>query len=171
VTLWFTGLSGAGKTTVCREIGRLLKSRGKKVELLDGDQLREQLNMGLGFSKDDRQKNAAAAIYIARLLTRNGIIVLTSFISPYRSIRESARASIGSFVEVYVCCPLEECARRDVKGLYKKAYSGEIQHFTGVSDPFEEPEFSELVLYTDRETISQSATRVIEYLKTKGFIE
>ncbi|WP_410514161.1 adenylyl-sulfate kinase [Paenibacillus sp. BR2-3] len=170
VTLWFTGLSGAGKTTVCLEVGRLLKLRGLKVELLDGDKMREQLNAGLGFSKDDRRKNVATAAYVARLLTRNGVIVLASFVSPYKSMRESARASIGSFAEVYVRCPLEECARRDVKGLYKKAFSGEIQHFTGVSDPFEDPEFPELVLYTDQETINQSAARVMEYLKTNGFI-
>ncbi|CAM3901572.1 adenylyl-sulfate kinase [Cohnella lubricantis] len=170
VTLWFTGLSGAGKTTVCLEVARLLALRGVKAELLDGDEMRGQLTAGLGFSKEDRRKNTATAAYIARLLTRNGIIVLASFVSPYKSIRESARESIGSFAEVYVCCPLEECARRDVKGLYKKAFSGEIGQFTGVSDPFEPPEAPELVLHTDRETVDQCAARVVEFLETRGYI-
>jgi len=170
VAVWFTGLSGAGKSTISEAVAERLRKRQIPVEILDGDVMRQKLAPDLGFSKQDRYANIARAAYVAQLLVKNGILVLAPFISPYRDMREYVRREIGSFVEVYVKCSLEECIRRDVKGLYQKALSGEIAAFTGISDPFEEPEHPDLVLETDRETVEQSADKVVEYLLQKGWI-
>jgi adenylylsulfate kinase len=170
VTLWFTGLSGSGKTTISRLVEKKLKSASINVEPLDGDILRHHITSELGFSKSDRQKNLERAAYIAKILTRNDIIVLASFISPYKSMRDYCKKEVGSFVEIYVKCSIEECIRRDVKGLYKKALNGEIERFTGISDPFEQPEKPDLVLETDKETARESAAKVVSYLRDKGYI-
>lgn len=164
VTVWLTGLSGSGKTTISQLVETRLKTIQIKVELIDGDIFREQFASDLGFSKEERRKNIERASRLCHLLTRNDVIVLASFITPYRNMRDLARKNIGSFLEVYVKCPLEECVKRDVKGLYKKALAGEIQQFTGISDPFEEPEHPELVLETDRETAEESAEKIVRYL-------
>ena len=139
VTVWFTGLSGAGKTTISRAVAEKLRSLDCKLEILDGDIVRENLTKGLGFSKEDREENIRRIGFVAHLLTRNGVIVLVSAISPYRSMREEAKQRIGDFVEVFVNAPLNVCEERDVKGLYKKARAGEIKQFTGISDPYEPP--------------------------------
>src|SRR5713226_10340154 len=138
-TLWFTGLSGAGKSTLATMAAEELRRRGHYVEVLDGDEVRTNLSKGLGFSKEDRDTNIRRIGYVAQLLTRNGAIVITAAISPYRAIRDEIRGRIGDFVEVYAKCPLDALVARDVKGLYKKALAGEIKEFTGVSDPYEEP--------------------------------
>lgn len=170
VTLWFTGLSGSGKSTVSRALEANLRHRNIKVEVLDGDILREEVFQGLGFSKEDRSMNVRAATYLAHMLTRNDIIVLASFISPYRMMREESRKKIGSFLEVYVHCSLEECIRRDVKGLYRKALNGEIKQFTGITDPYETPEYPDLILETDQDTVEQCTEQVVEYLIRHRYI-
>jgi len=169
-TLWFTGLSGAGKTTVAQVVERALRERGLNVEVLDGDMVRTHLSKGLGFSREDRDTNIRRIGFVANLLTRNGVAVIVAAISPYRAIRDEARAEIKRFAEVFVKCPLEECARRDVKGLYKKAMAGEIPAFTGVSDPYEEPLDPELVLDTTKEGPEESARRVIATLERLGYL-
>jgi len=170
VTVWFTGLSGAGKTTVAKEIERQLKQRGIYVQRLDGDIVRQHLTKDLGFSKEDRDENIMRNSFVAKLLTQNDIITLCSFISPYRETRQKARELIGEFIEVYVNAPLEVCEERDVKGLYKKARAGEIENFTGISDPYEPPENPDIELRTDKETVEESARKVITYLEEKGYI-
>ncbi|TCJ20322.1 adenylyl-sulfate kinase, partial [Rubrobacter taiwanensis] len=147
-TLWFTGLSGAGKTTISEIVEKELRERLGKVEVLDGDIVRTNLSKGLGFSKEDRDINVLRIGFVANLLTRNGVAVIVSAISPYKEARDQVRREIGEFVEVYVDAPVEVCAERDVKGLYKKAFSGEIQQFTGVSDPYEPPVAPELHIRT-----------------------
>ncbi len=169
-TLWFTGLSGAGKTTVSRVIERELRNRGYKVEVLDGDVVRENLSKGLGFSKEDRDTNIRRIGFVCELLTRNGVIAITAAISPYRSVREENRTRIGRFVEVYAKCPLDVLAERDVKGLYKKALRGEIKNFTGVDDPYEEPLNPDVVIESDRESVEESAAKVIAKLEALGYI-
>ncbi len=169
-TLWFTGLSGSGKTTIAREVEKELRRRGLKVERLDGDIVRQGLTRDLGFSKEDRDKNIERVTFVAKLLTRNGVAVLCSFISPYRARRAKSREEIGEFIEVYVECPVEVCAQRDVKGLYAKAFAGEIENFTGVSDPYEPPENPEIVCHTAEETVEESAAKVIAYLEGHGYI-
>src|SRR5688572_31017347 len=152
-TLWFTGLSGAGKTTISKEVEEQLRSRGSKLEILDGDVVRENLSKGLGFSKEDRDTNIRRIAFVANLLSRNGVPVITAAISPYRDIRGEAREMMGErFVEAYVKASVETCEARDVKGLYAKARSGEIKEFTGVSDPYEPPENPELVLDTESQS-------------------
>ena len=170
VTIWFTGLSGAGKSTIANVLIDRLKKEGRRVELLDGDIVRTNLSKGLGFSKEDRDTNIRRIGFVAHLLTRNGVIAITAAISPYRSIRDENRALIKNFIEVYVKCPLEECVRRDVKGLYKKAMAGEIKEFTGVSDPYEEPLRAEVVVETDKESPEQSADRVMAKLQALGYL-
>jgi adenylylsulfate kinase len=167
-TLWFTGLSGAGKTTIAHIVEKTLRERGLNVEILDGDVVRTQLSKGLGFSREDRDTNIRRIAFVANLLTRNGVAVIVAAISPYRALRDEARAMIGRFVEVFVSAPLEECVRRDVKGLYKKAIAGEIPVFTGVSDPYEEPLHPELIVDTTKESPEDSGRRVIATLERLG---
>jgi adenylyl-sulfate kinase len=170
-TLWFTGLSGAGKTTLAQRIETDLRQRGLKVELLDGDVVRTNLSKGLGFSKEDRDTNIKRIGFVCKLLTRNGVIAIASAISPYREVRDYVRNDIGDFIEVYVKCPLDVLMERDVKGLYKKALAGEIANFTGVSDPYEEPLNAEVVVETDRETVDQSMSKILDKLTALGYLE
>ncbi|HEK84949.1 MAG: adenylyl-sulfate kinase [Candidatus Saccharicenans sp.] len=170
-TLWFTGLPCSGKSAVADRVAEILRSRNLKVERLDGDIVRKSLCRDLGFSREHRNENIRRVTFVAKLLTRNGVAVLTSFISPYREIRDEARREIGEFIEVYVKCPLEVCMARDVKGMYQKAIKGEIKEFTGISDPYEEPLQPELVLETDKETLEESAQKVINCLKKLGYLD
>jgi adenylylsulfate kinase len=172
-TLWFTGLSGAGKSTVANAVGAQLEKAGRLVEYLDGDVVRTHLSKGLGFSKEDRDTNIERIGWVASRLTRHGAAVLVSAISPYEATRRKARALVeefGPFVEVFVEASVEECARRDVKGLYVKALAGEIKEFTGVSDPYEPPSAPELVLHTEQETPHESAQRVVDKLEELGLL-
>lgn len=169
-TLWMTGLSGAGKTTIARILEQRLKERGIRFERLDGDVVRESLTRDLGFSKEDRDKNIERVTFVAKLLSRNGVGVICSFISPYRAQREMVRQQVTNFIEVFVHAPLEVCAERDVKGLYEKAMRGEIPNFTGVSDPYEAPEDPDILIPTHMETSEASAQRIITYLEEKGLI-
>lgn len=155
-TLWFTGLSGAGKSTVSEQIYARLKQAGAKVELLDGDAVREHLSKGLGFSKEDRDTNIRRIGFVCELLSRNGIIAIVAAISPYRDVRDEVRSRIENFVEVHVTCPIEVLAERDVKGLYKKALAGEIGSFTGVSDPYEPPLNAEVTVDSSKQSIEES---------------
>lgn len=170
-TLWFTGLSGAGKSTLADIIERELRERGLNVEVLDGDVVRTNLSKGLGFSKEDRDTNIRRIGFVAHLLSRNGVAAITAAISPYRNVRRECREMIGDFVEVFVKCPVEVCAERDVKGLYKKALAGEIPQFTGVSDPYEDPENPEVIVETDKETIDESARKIMAKLEELGYVE
>jgi adenylylsulfate kinase len=171
VVIWFTGLSGAGKSTLAEAIAPRLRGHGKRVEILDGDVVRTNLSKGLGFSREDRDTNIARIAFVAHLLARNGVVVITAAISPFRETREKARALIGDFVEVHVAPPLEECIRRDVKGLYKKAIAGEIQQFTGISDPYEEPHSPELRLDTSVLSVDEGAARILSKLRELGYLE
>jgi len=170
VTLWFTGLSGSGKTTIAIEVEKELKKRGYRVQRLDGDIVRQHLTRDLGFSKEDRDENIRRVSFVAKLLTDHDIITLCCFISPYRKARQEARELIGEFVEVYVNAPLELCEARDVKGLYKKARAGEIEEFTGISDPYEPPEEPEIELKTDIISKNICVTKVVEYLNVRDYI-
>jgi adenylyl-sulfate kinase len=169
-TLWFTGLSGAGKSTISGIIEKRLREAGARIEVLDGDVVRENLSKGLGFSKEDRDINIRRIGFVCELLSRNGVIAMVAAISPYRAVREEIRSGIANFVEVYVECPLEVVAGRDVKGLYKKAIAGEIPQFTGVSDPYEPPLHPEVVVHSDRESPEESANRVWAKLEELGLI-
>ncbi|RMD96876.1 MAG: adenylyl-sulfate kinase [Calditrichaeota bacterium] len=169
-TIWLTGLSGAGKSTISTHLVPLLKERGCKVEVLDGDIVRTNLSKGLGFSKEDRDTNIRRIGFVCHLLTRNGVFVIAAAISPYRSVREENRRLIKDFVEVYVKASLETCIERDVKGLYKKALAGEIKSFTGVSDPYEPPENPELICDTEHESPAESAQKIIRKLEELGYI-
>ncbi|GER83065.1 MAG: adenylyl-sulfate kinase [Thermogemmatispora sp.] len=170
-TLWFTGLSGAGKSTLARAVEQRLRARGRNVEVLDGDEVRTHLSKGLGFSREDRDTNIKRIAFVCKLLTRNGVICISAAISPYREAREWARREIGRFVEIYVKCPLEVCRARDVKGLYRLVDEGKIKNFTGVDDPYEEPEQPELVIETDRETLEESVARIFARLVELGYLE
>jgi len=170
-TIWFTGLSGAGKTTISQIVEAELRRRGRKVEVLDGDVVRTNLSKGLGFSKEDRDINIRRIGFVCHLLSRNGVVAIAAAISPYREIRDENRALIKDFVEVYVECPLEVLAERDVKGLYKKALAGEIKNFTGVDDPYESPPAPEVVCRTDRETPAESAARIFARLEELGYLQ
>lgn len=173
--LWFTGLSGAGKSTLAEYLAAEFKKREYKVELLDGDEIRTNLSKGLGFSKEDRDTNIRRIGWVARVLARNNVIAITAAISPYQEIRNEIRAETEAeghvaFVEVYAYAPLDALVARDVKGLYKKAISGEIKNFTGVSDPYEAPEKPEVTAHTSTETIEESAARILKYLSDQGII-
>jgi adenylylsulfate kinase len=168
--VWLTGLSGAGKTTIAHALAERLKSAGYKVEILDGDVVRQHFSKGLGFSKEDRIENIKRVAYVAHLLARNGVVVIVALISPYREGRNYARQLIGDFVEVYVKCPLNVLIERDVKGLYAKALRGEIQNFTGISDPYEPPENPEVVVETDKETVDESVDKIWQALIESGYI-
>jgi adenylylsulfate kinase len=172
-TLWFTGLSGSGKTTIAHLVGPALEERGAIVEYLDGDTVRTHLSKGLGFSKEDRDTNIERIGWVASRLTRHGAAVICAAISPYEETRRKARAMVeeyGAFVEVYVKASVEECARRDVKGLYEKAFAGEITGFTGVDDPYEEPSAAEIVLETEEQSAEESARAVVDTLEERGLI-
>ena len=171
VTLWFTGLSGSGKTTVSELVRDALLRAGYKIEVLDGDVVRTNLSKGLGFSKEDRDINIKRIGFVCNLLTRNGVIAIAAAISPYREIRDYNRKEIGDFVEIYCNCPLEVLIERDVKGLYKKAIAGEIKNFTGVSDPYEEPKNPEIILNTDKESVEESAKKVIDKIVEMGYVD
>jgi adenylylsulfate kinase len=169
--LWFTGLSGSGKSTITTHLVKELRKRGSKLEVLDGDVVRENLSKGLGFSKEDRDTNIRRIAFVANLLSRNEVPVITAAISPYRDIRDEARQMMGDrFVEAYVKASVETCEQRDVKGLYAKARSGEIKEFTGVSDPYEPPQDPELVLETERQSPEESAKQILVYLEERELI-
>jgi adenylylsulfate kinase len=172
-TLWFTGLSGAGKTTIAELVRPELERRGRRVEWLDGDEVREHLSRGLGFSKEDRDTNIDRIGWVASRLTRHGAAVIVSAISPYAEARGRARAMVeeyGTFIEVFVDASVEECARRDVKGLYERAFRGEIKEFTGVSDPYEAPANPEIRIESEHEDPAESAQRILELLEQRGLI-
>lgn len=170
VTVWFTGLSGAGKSTLADAVEKKLRSLGMKIERLDGDIVRKSLTKDLGFSKEDRDKNIERVTFVAKLLTRNGVMSLVSFISPYRAMRDHARQETGNFVEVYVKCPLDVCAGRDVKGLYAKAKNGEIPNFTGVNDPYEEPLNPEITVETHAQPLEVCVEHIISRLRELGYV-
>ena len=169
-TLWFTGLSGAGKSTISTRVAEELRRRGQRVELLDGDIVRTNLSKGLGFSKEDRDENVRRIGFVCDLLSRNGVAAIAAVISPYRQIRDELRGRISNFVEVYVECPLEALIERDVKGLYKKALAGEITNFTGVSDPYEPPLNPDVVVRTAEETPEQSVVAILARLEALGYL-
>lgn len=168
--IWFTGLSGAGKSTVSTMLADRLRAQGAKLELLDGDEVRTHLSKGLGFSKEDRDENVRRIGYVCQLLARNGVIAIAAAISPYRAVREELRARIPSFIEVYAECPVEVLAQRDVKGLYRRAVAGEIAQFTGVSDPYEPPRDPEVTIRSDQETPEESTERIWATLERLGLI-
>lgn len=173
-TLWLTGLSGAGKSTLALELKAELRNRGVEVELLDGDEVRTNLSKGLGFSKEDRDTNIRRIGYVSRLLARNGVGVISAAISPYREVRDEVRSGTekdgAAFIEVFVKCPIDILATRDVKGLYKKALAGEIKEFTGISDPYEEPRRPDITVETDRETVDESTSKIIRELEKRRVI-
>ncbi len=169
-TVWFTGLPSAGKTTLARLLEKALVQRGCRVEVLDGDEVRQRLSRGLGFSKEDRDENIRRVSYVANLITRCGGVAITCAISPYRQLRDEARREIGHFVEVYVQCPLDVCIARDVKGLYAKALRGEISQFTGISDPYEEPLNPEVVVDTDSQRPEESVAIILQRLEELGYL-
>lgn len=170
VTLWFTGLPCSGKSTISQLVYQHLRQAGRKVELLDGDEVRQHLTKGLGFSKEGRDENIRRIGYVCHLLTRNGVVAIAAAISPYRAVRDEVRRMIGSFVEIYLDCPVEVCMQRDVKGMYKKALAGELQGFTGVSDPYEPPLHPELTLHTDKEPPEACAARLLRRLAEMGYL-
>ena len=173
-TLWLTGLSGAGKTTLAELLKTELRARGVGVEVLDGDEVRTNLSKGLGFSKEDRDTNIRRIGYVCRLLSRNGVATVSAAISPYSAVRDEVRRAVeqdgSEFIEVFVKCPIGVLAERDVKGLYKKALAGELKGFTGVSDPYEEPLAPDVVVETDRESVEFSSTKILLELEQRGLI-
>jgi adenylylsulfate kinase len=169
-TIWFTGLSGSGKSTLSEILEQRLQAHGHNVEIMDGDIVRTHLSKGLGFSREDRDTNIKRIAFVCNLLSRNGVICISAAIAPYREARAWAREHIGNFVEIYVKCPLDVCRARDVKGLYKLVDEGKIKNFTGVDDPYEEPEHPELVVETDKETIEESISRIFAKLEELGYI-
>lgn len=168
--LWFTGLSGSGKTTISKALEPELRARGCKVEILDGDVVRTHLSKGLGFSKEDRDTNIRRIGFVAHLLSRNGVATITAAISPYKAIRDEVRAMSPNFVEIYVKATLEVCETRDVKGMYAKARAGEIKGFTGIDDPYEEPLNPEIICNTDRESVAESVAKILSKLEQLGYI-
>jgi adenylyl-sulfate kinase len=169
-TLWFTGLPSSGKSTLARRVEETLLERGMNVEVLDGDEVRENLSKGLGFSKQDRDTNIRRIGFVAKLLSRNGVVAITAAISPYKDVRDEMRSAIGRFVEVYVACPIDVLKERDVKGLYKKALAGEIKHFTGVDDPYEPPVKPEIHIDSDRESVDESVAKIIRTLEVMNLV-
>jgi len=169
-TLWFTGMSGSGKSTLAEAVEKELLERGLNVEILDGDIIRTNLSKGLGFSKEDRDINIRRVGFVCNLLTRNGAVALAACISPYKAIRDENREMIGRFVEVYCQAPVEKLIERDVKGLYKKALAGEIKGFTGIDDPYEEPDKAEIVVNTTEETVEESVAKILRTLELMGHI-
>jgi adenylyl-sulfate kinase len=170
-TVWFTGLPSSGKSTVAHKVEKLLREKGHKVEVFDGDVIRKNLCSDLGFSKEDRDTNIKRIAFVCKLMTRNDVVAIAAAISPYRETRDYARKEIGKdFLEVYVRCPLSVCKDRDVKGLYKKALSGELKGFTGIDDPYEEPLNPELILHTDKESVEESVQRVMAELEKRRYL-
>jgi adenylylsulfate kinase len=169
-TLWFTGLSGSGKSTIAERVALKLERKGIPVEILDGDVVRNHLSKGLGFTREDRDENIKRVGFICQILTRHGVVAIASVISPYREAREYNRQKIKNFVEVYTRCPVEVCAQRDLKGLYQKAVAGEIKGFTGVDDPYEPPLNPEVVCMTDLESVDESVEKVLLRLTDLGYI-
>lgn len=169
--MWFTGLPCSGKTTVADGVAKYLRSKGAKTERLDGDIVRKSLTKDLGFSKQDRDTNIDRVVFVSKLLSRNGVATLISFVAPYRKKRAMARGETTNFIEVYLKCPVEICRQRDVKGMYKKALAGEIKDFTGVDDPYEEPENPEITLETSKEKPQESVKNVIDWLSKQGLIK
>ena len=170
VTVWFTGLSGSGKSTIAAKLNEILVEKAYKTEILDGDIIRQNLTKGLGFSKEDRDENIRRIGFVAQLLTRNNTIVIAAAISPYREVRDEVRAKIGDFVEVYVSTPLEVCEKRDIKGLYKRARAGEIKQFTGIDDPYEEPLNPQVNCDAQSETVDECTGKVYKYLRDNGYV-
>lgn len=170
ITIWFTGLPCSGKSTIADSLAERLKQKGVKVQRLDADIIRKHLWKELGYSKEDRDENIRRASYLAKLFTESGIVTVTSFISPYEELRKHARQEIGSFMEVYVKCPVEVCIKRDTRGLYKKAMAGEISNFTGISDPYEEPTNPEVLIESDNETLEESVAKVMAKLRELKYI-
>lgn len=168
--IWLTGLPSAGKSTLAGLLEVRLRALGRPVERLDGDEVRTRLTRGLGFSREDRDENVRRVAWVARLLAAHGVVVITALISPYRGARDEARREIGDFVEVWVKCDLDECIRRDVKGLYRRALAGEVANFTGVSDPYEPPLRPEVVVETDRQTAAESVERILDGLRSLGYL-
>jgi adenylylsulfate kinase len=168
--VWLTGLPSAGKTTLARRLAHELERRRRAVEVLDGDEVRTRLTRGLGFSREDRDENVRRVAWVADLLARHGVVVIVALISPYRAVRDEVRAATADFVEVHVACQTEECIRRDVKGLYRRALAGEITQFTGVSDPYEPPLAPEVTVRTDRETPEESLQRIVTALSERGYL-
>jgi adenylyl-sulfate kinase len=164
----FTGLSGAGKSTLAHALEARLRAAGQKVEVLDGDNVRQHLSQGLGFSREDRDINIRRIAFVAKLLARNGVIVIVAAISPYRAVRDEARSAIGRFVEVHVQCSIDELIRRDTKGLYARALEGSVPNLTGISDPYEAPLAPEVSVHTDLESLDESVARVIAALDSRG---
>lgn len=169
-TVWLTGFSGSGKSTIAKKLTEELLKRNVELEVLDGDVVRTNLSKGLSFSKEDRNINILRIGFVAELLSRHGVAVIISAISPYREVREAVRKKINNFVEVYVNAPIEVCEERDVKGLYKRARSGEIKEFTGISDPYEPPLKPEVICYTDKESVTESVNKIIRSLEMLGYI-
>lgn len=169
-TVWFTGLPSSGKSTLAKVLRDEIEKKNRHVEILDGDEVRLRLSKGLGFSKEDRDENIRRISYVAKIITRCGSVALTCAISPYKSIRQEAREEIQDFIEVFVDCELEQCIKRDLKGLYKKALSGEIKNFTGISDPYEKPDNPEITVNTSSETIEQSLKKIVSGLTKLGYL-
>jgi adenylylsulfate kinase len=170
VILWLTGLSGAGKTTIAQQLEYKLRARDLLVELLDGDAIRQNLSKDLSFTREDRNENVRRVGYVANLLSRNGVVVIVSLISPYRSARDELRSTLNNFVEIYINSPLEVCESRDVKGLYAKARAGQIKFFTGIDDPYDEPLNPHITCYTSEETIDISVAKIVDWLKCAGYL-
>jgi len=171
-TLWFTGLSGAGKSTLALAVRDEIAAQGRRVEILDGDEVRTNLSKGLGFSKEDRDTNIRRIGYVARLLSRNGVVAIAAAIAPYRGVRDEVRRSHEApFIEVFLDCALDELVHRDKKGLYARALGGDLQHFTGVSDPYEPPLSPEIHIHTDRETPEESRAAIVGWLERKGLLD
>jgi len=170
-TLWFTGLSGAGKSTLSEAVAHELRTRGHSVERLDGDEIRQRLSRGLGFSKHDRDENVRRIGFVARLLSRNGAVAIAAAISPYRDVRDEIRREHDApFVEIFVDCPIDALVKRDPKGLYAKAIRGEIANFSGISDPYEAPQSPEITIHTDRESVDASRDTILRWLETRQLI-
>lgn len=169
-TLWFTGLPCSGKTVLANAVAEDLRKKGMKVERLDGDIVRKSLTRDLGFTEEDRNMNIERVTFVAKLLTRNGVAVLASFVSPYNKIRDYSRNEIGDYILVYVKCSLDECEARDVKGMYAKARAGEIKDFTGIDHPFEEPDRIDILVETDKQTVEESKKVILRALEEKGYL-